>query len=113
MAYVCLNFKCLKFKCLKNLSAPSPNTSLHAFSWTTPPISERTYFMDDPKVIHNKETSKINKFFFTKFVYESLFCGILKKLPRAYLEPRQTCKMELFVKIVNDLKILTIHKKHI
>ena len=46
------------------------------------PPSERTYFMDDPKVIHNKETSKINKFFFTKFVYESLFCGILKKLPR-------------------------------
>ena len=90
-----------------------PHTTLCTFSWTTSPPSERTNFMDDPKVIHNKETSKIKTFFFTKFVYESLFCGILKKLPRVYLEPRQTCKMELFVKIVNDLKILTIHKKHI
>ena len=42
------------------------------------------------------------------------FVGFLKKLyPDAYLEPSQTYKMELFVKIVNDLKILTIHKKHI
>ena len=41
------------------------------------------------------------------------FVGFLKNYPDAYLEPRQTYKMELFVKIVNDLKILTIHKKHI
>ena len=59
-----------------------PHTTLCTFSWTTSPPSERTNFMDDPKVIHNKETSKIKTFFFTKFVYESLFCGILKKLPR-------------------------------
>ena len=41
------------------------------------------------------------------------FVGFLKNYPDAYLEPRQTYKMELFVKIVNDLKILTVHKKHI
>ena len=38
------------------------------------------------------------------------FVGFLKNYPDAYLEPRQTCMMELFVKIVNDVKILTIHK---
>ena len=37
--------------------------------------------MDDPKVIQKKETSKINKFFFTKFVYESLFVAFLKNYP--------------------------------
>ena len=41
------------------------------------------------------------------------FVGFLKNYPDVYFEPRQTCEMELFVKIVNDLKILTIHKKHI
>ena len=41
------------------------------------------------------------------------FVEFLKNYPDAYLESRQTCKMELFVKIVNGLKILTIHKKQI
>ena len=41
------------------------------------------------------------------------FVGFLKNYTDAYLEPRQTRKMEIFVKIVNDLKILTIHRKHI
>ena len=67
-------------KCLKNLSATSPIRPCTLLAGPPLPPSERTYFMDDPKVIHNKETSTINKFFFTKFVYESLFCGILKKI---------------------------------
>ena len=41
------------------------------------------------------------------------FVGFLKNYPDAYLELSQTYKMELFVKISNYLKILTIHKKHI
>ena len=70
--------------------------------------------MDDSKVIHNKETSKIETFFFTKFVYESLFLWDSEKnYPDAYWELSQTYNMEIFVKIVNDLKILTSHKKHI
>ena len=68
------------FKCLKNLSAPSPIPACTLLSWTTLPPSERTYFMNNPKVIHKKETSKIDIFFFTKFVYESLFWGILKQI---------------------------------
>ena len=31
--------------------------------------------------------------------------------PEAYLEPRQISKMELFMKIVNGLKLLTIFSK--
>ena len=70
--------------------------------------------MDDPKVIHNKETSKIETFFFTKFVYESLFLWDSEKnYPDAYWELSQTYNMELFFLFVNDLKILTSHKKHI
>ena len=53
---------------------PFPQTSLYAFSWTTLPLSERTYFMDDPKVIHNKETSKTHM--------KAFLVGFLKKLPR-------------------------------
>ena len=57
--------------------------------------------------------SKGNPFFFTKFVYESLFRQILKKnYSGAYLEPIQTSKMELFVKIVNALKFLMIFTKN-
>ena len=51
-------FKCLKFKCLKNLSATSPIRPCTLLAGPPLPLSERTYFMDDPKVIHNKETSK-------------------------------------------------------
>ena len=72
--------KCLKFKCLKNLSAASPIRPCTLLAGPPLPPSERTYFMDDPKVIHNKETSKINTFSFTKFVYEGHHCGILKKI---------------------------------
>ena len=43
----------------------------------------------------------------------AFFVGFLKNYPDAYLEPRQKCKMELFVKIVNNLKVLTIQKKNI
>ena len=75
-------FKCLNFKCLKNLPARSPVRAYTLFAGPPLPPSERTYFMDDPKVFHNKETTKINTFLFTKFVYEILFCGILKKIPR-------------------------------
>ena len=32
--------------------------------------------------------------------------------PEAYLEPRQTSKMELFMKIVNGLKLLTIFSEN-
>ena len=64
--------KCLKFKCLKNLSATSSIRPCALLAGPLLPPSERMYFMDDPKVIRNKETSKINTFFFTKFVYESL-----------------------------------------
>ena len=31
--------------------------------------------------------------------------------PKAYLEPRQISKMELFIKTVNGLKLLTIFSK--
>ena len=67
-------------KCLKNLTANSPIRPSTLLAGPSLPTSECTYFMDDPKVIQNKEISKINTFFFTKFVYESLFCGILKKI---------------------------------
>ena len=39
---------------------PFPHTALYIFSLTTPPPSERTHFMCNPKVIHNEEKSKIN-----------------------------------------------------
>ena len=35
------------------INLPPSCTSQYPFSWTTPPLSERTYFMDDP--LHNKE----------------------------------------------------------
>ena len=65
---------------LKELLRYFPHTTLYTFSWNTPPPFRAYVLYDDPKVIHNKETSKIKTFFFTKFVYESLFCGILKKI---------------------------------
>ena len=65
--------------------------------------------MNDPKVIHNKETSAINTFFFANLYMKVFFEGFLK-LPRCVFRDSQTCKMKLFVKIVNDLKNLTIHK---
>ena len=61
---------------------PFLHTSLYTFSWTTPLPSDRTYFMNDPKVIHNKETSVINTFFFTNLYMKVFFEGFLKKLPR-------------------------------
>ena len=97
---------------------PFPHTALYAFSLTTPPPFERTHFMCNPKVIHNEETSKINTFFFTKFVYDSLFGRILKKLRRGVFRTQSNIKLvfrtesniklELFVKIVSDLQIVTI-----
>ena len=102
---------------------PFPHTALYIFSLTTPPPSERTHFMCNPKVIQKN----LKLIFFTKFVYESLFGRILKKLHRGvfrtqsninletsswYLEPSQTSSWKhqagAFLKIVNELQILTI-----
>ena len=73
---------------------PFPHTALYAFSLTTPPPSKCTHFMCNLKVIQNKETSKINTFFFTKFVYENLFGRILKTLHRGVFRTQSNIKLE-------------------
>ena len=59
-----------------------PHTSLYAFRWTTPPPSELTYFMDDPKYFTIKKQLKLIRFSSQNLYMKFFFVGFLKKRPR-------------------------------